>query len=976
MSRGRIVFAGLGILALLAGMPTVLTITGPLLVTLPDLSWPELDTSPWAARPIRDQLILWAEDTWHTLRLDLGADGAFLLAVLTTGWVTWACLVWWTLCDLVFLLRYGARALRDRLHVTGPRGWITALLASAVISLNAPTTSAAPAADRVAVTAPQHPSSGVLPFPSSDTTTLGSGGYPDPPEPSTPAAIDDTVRPDCPRYRVARGDTLWELAQRHLADPQRWTEIRDLNADRIGNPRHLQPGWILLLPPDAAQVPTPPAIPEDAQWVTTAPGDTLTTIAERHLGNADRWDEIFRLNAHHPQPDGHVLRDPDLVFPGWHLALPIAENHRHTQPHISPEVDAAQTGPKTQPEPAPDRQKPSGRAVTTTFGTALSVGSSGLVATSLAAAVALGLLVRRRRRMRAYRPGSGDRPPLPTLAPAVHALRLAFDGAQLSTRHADHVETEPITPSPDSRPGISGAGPSARDLEVGVRDGQARALDLAAVRGLGLTGPGAQAAARALLVQLLATTNATIVIPDRDARSLISDGLPTSPRLRITEDLAEATTYLANHQETADDTRKRGKLDLVLVAGAERQCQRLQALLDNGTAHGIAGILLGSWEAAATVCVLADGLISATSPAVDELRGARLFHLNATDTRAIIDLLADTTTVHPDNDTKHIEQETTAKHTAEGGARAVDTHDDSSADGADDHAESPPNSREDHEQNTTEMATVAELTDPVNTNANQDDRPVMLGVFGPITLTWHTSDGENHDLTPALAPKHKALLVFLALHPNGTTRASVREALWPDSCGHRPYNAFYASLSQIRKALSEASEDHAADVIVQHEETVALNTDRVDVDYWQLRHAEHDRNIATTAEQRMEAWSRIAATYRGELADGMSALWLDGPREDAHRTVLDALAGMAAHYRGHDPHRRLQLLEHARLLNPENEAIYRDIMRVQAELGLTDAISRTVHLLATNLAEIGERPNPSTLTLARTLQTRHQQTVF
>lgn len=131
--------------------------------------------------------------------------------------------------------------------------------------------------------------------------------------------------------------------------------------------------------------------------------------------------------------------------------------------------------------------------------------------------------------------------------------------------------------------------------------------------------------------------------------------------------------------------------------------------------------------------------------------------------------------------------------------------------------------------------------------------------------------------------------------------------------------------------------------------------------------------VGLTDEDRMAAWSRIAAVYRSEIADGMSALWLEGPREAAHGIVVDALAGMAAHYRGNDPQRQLQLLEHARLLNPENEPIYRDIMRVQAQLGFTDAISRTVQLLTTTLAEIGERPDPNTLTLARALQTRQHR---
>ena len=53
-----------------------------------------------------------------------------------------------------------------------------------------------------------------------------------------------------------------------------------------------------------------------------ADGDTLWGIAAQHLGDAERWRDIFRLNAGRQQPDGKTLSDPDLILPGWHLRLP------------------------------------------------------------------------------------------------------------------------------------------------------------------------------------------------------------------------------------------------------------------------------------------------------------------------------------------------------------------------------------------------------------------------------------------------------------------------------------------------------------------------------------------------------------------------------------------------------------------------------------------------------------------------------
>ncbi|MEV4648336.1 hypothetical protein [Saccharopolyspora sp. NPDC049357] len=726
--------------------------------------------------------------------------------------------------------------------------------------------------------------------------------------------------------------------------------------------------------------------------------DSLWRIAERELGDGHRWTELFALNQGRPQPDGATLTNPHLIRPGWILHLPEQAEDNTPPPRPAPPAPPPAIPTPTVPahppaEAVPGRPGTSEGAVAPTSSTAVMLGSGGVVAATLAAAVSLRMLTRRRRRMRSYKPGSGDRTPIPAPAPAVHALRLAHDDAQLGEEPTDldSITLPARTPDMDLSYVETDSTYSGTDVDVGVRDGRAYALDLAALHGLGITGAGAEATARSLLVHLLATTSATLLIPDHDARALLGDEAPESPRLHTTTDLDEAITALADGTTTRNTELPSTELTRVLVASIDRPHPRLQPVLDTGAASGTAGILLGHWPAGATVRVRADGEVTATSPAVAELRGAQLFHLGATDTRDLLDLLTDTThgpyPGHPDltdeaelTGDDHIDK-TEPDRDAE--PRVTETHEAKSEFDGDDtipvlqHQETAPPSTapSDPRHDEPDDAGRPDGNQLADTEAAHEPpkSPLSLAVFGPLTLTWHPPAIPARTLTAELAPKHKALITYLALHPHGATRASVREALWPEARGRRPYNAFYAALSQIRKALAEATNNHAADLIVQHDERVALNTDLVDVDYWQLNQAEHDRHIASTDEQRFAAWSRITALYIGEIADGMSALWLDGPREAAHRTVLDALAGMAAHYRSHDPQKQLQLLEHARLLNPENEDIYRDIMRVQAELGLTDAISRTLHLLTTTLAEIGERPDSSTLALARTLQVRQHR---
>ncbi|MBB2921321.1 LysM peptidoglycan-binding domain-containing protein [Cellulomonas cellasea] len=56
--------------------------------------------------------------------------------------------------------------------------------------------------------------------------------------------------------------------------------------------------------------------------VTVERGDTLWSLAERHLSSGHRYTEIRDLNLGQPQPDGRSLTDSHWIYPGWHLHLP------------------------------------------------------------------------------------------------------------------------------------------------------------------------------------------------------------------------------------------------------------------------------------------------------------------------------------------------------------------------------------------------------------------------------------------------------------------------------------------------------------------------------------------------------------------------------------------------------------------------------------------------------------------------------
>ncbi len=49
-------------------------------------------------------------------------------------------------------------------------------------------------------------------------------------------------------YTVVSGDCLWNIAKRYLGDGSRYTEIWELNRDKVVNPNLIYPGQVLTLP--------------------------------------------------------------------------------------------------------------------------------------------------------------------------------------------------------------------------------------------------------------------------------------------------------------------------------------------------------------------------------------------------------------------------------------------------------------------------------------------------------------------------------------------------------------------------------------------------------------------------------------------------------------------------------------------------------------------------------------------------------
>ena len=62
-----------------------------------------------------------------------------------------------------------------------------------------------------------------------------------------------------------------------------------------------------------------------AQEVAVGRGDTLWSLAERHLGAGERWREIAELNAGRTMVDGQRFAQAETIQPGWRLLVPTVE---------------------------------------------------------------------------------------------------------------------------------------------------------------------------------------------------------------------------------------------------------------------------------------------------------------------------------------------------------------------------------------------------------------------------------------------------------------------------------------------------------------------------------------------------------------------------------------------------------------------------------------------------------------------------
>ncbi len=205
---------------------------------------------------------------------------------------------------------------------------------------------AVPAVDRAAA-APDDPAAGPSTSEAMDPASVGPG-----------TAEVAQAAPSGRRERVhvvTTGDDLWSLAERYYGRGQEWRRIAAANPDRLtGGPDRLRVGWRLVVPDDGRQVEEDDRRADaSARSVRVRSGDTLTSIAERTLGDADRWTELYRANR-------AQLSDPDELPVGLLLHLPprASDDSRGTAREDASRA-ATSDAPTAEPDaPTPERDVP------------------------------------------------------------------------------------------------------------------------------------------------------------------------------------------------------------------------------------------------------------------------------------------------------------------------------------------------------------------------------------------------------------------------------------------------------------------------------------------------------------------------------------------------------------------------------------------------------------------------------------------
>jgi hypothetical protein len=583
----------------------------------------------------------------------------------------------------------------------------------------------------------------------------------------------------------------------------------------------------------------PAATGDSYREYTVREGDTLWDIAREHLGDGLTWPRIYSLNKDRVQDDGACLTDPDLIKPGWRLAIPTAHDVPTPPPplrapvHVPPAPETTPgpvaTSPVQHPtgrhahddEPtdgAEEKSRPGAdRATAPSAPATISLGEAGLIGITLAA----GLLAARRYwhfYQRRLRDPESDAE-VPELSPLVEkAAQAAYTATQRRTPPDPEALVIRRTPP---RPPLP-----ARTVSIGVRDTAEVQLDeLATDNGCGWTGPGAEDAARALLVGILTAAERqrpgppqVTAVLTQDLAAVLLPGLPvqfsaltqsadTAQAIQAAELhlIAQARAHAQHDDDATNDLNEPpaapGPGTLLLLTAPEAvHTGQLQALAARSHPDSLIVLTLKtSLPGAERWHIAPDGTTTRPASSVHHTGPLRLFHLTPDAGRDMTDVLLTAHGRSPRPRVLPIPGPTPRSATRREPAQP-------------EHNPTPDEDAPDH---------------PVEPEAPAPScgKPVRLHVFGPITLY---ARGNPDPIGTQLRSEVHEFLALLASHPTGLLAADIAEKLHLDPA--KDQNALKNLRRAVRRALRGATGITAQEFILRQGELHKLNPQLVETD--------------------------------------------------------------------------------------------------------------------------------------------------
>lgn len=731
----------------------------------------------------------------------------------------------------------------------------------------------------------------------------------------------------------------------------------------------------------------PAATSDTYREYTVREGDTLWDIAREHLGDGLTWPRIYSLNKDRVQDDGACLTDPDLIKPGWRLAIPTAHGTPEPPPplhapvHVQPTPEMTPgpvaTSPVQHPTggrahddesaaaepPADAAGKPRPRADRTTASSApatISLGEAGLIGITLAA----GLLAARRYwhfYQRRLRDPESD-PEVPELSPLVE-----------KAAQAAHTATQrPTPPDPEAlvirrtppRPPLP-----ARTVSLGARGAEEVQLDeLASANGCGWTGPGAEGAARALLVGLLTAAERqrpgrprVTAVVTQDLADVLLPGLPVQfSALTQSADTAQAIQAAELHllaqararhehdaRTAAPDLNEQlaapGPGTLLLLTAPEAvHTGQLQALAARSQPDSLIVLTLKtSLPGAERWHIALDGTTTRPASSGHHTGPLRLFHLTPDAGRDMTDVLLTAHGRSPRPRVLPIPGPTPSPATRR--ELAQPEPDSTPDEDAPDHPAEP------------------------EAPAPSCGKPVRLHVFGPITLY---ARGNPDPIGTQLRSEVHEFLALLAAHPTGLLAADIAEKLHLDPA--KDQNALKNLRRAVRRALRGATGITAQEFILRQGELHKLNPQLVEIDLSEfaaaLKQAFHPTGTGPSGDNALPAVQEALSHYRGPFAHGSDYVWVDTVREHLAVKATDAAirlarAAEAPDAPSGDRDAVLALLEHLAQAHPDHERLAQHAIRLYQAAGRHDAARHTYTRLERALADLGLEPEPPTKSL-------------